>query len=115
MPRAATSLEDRQRTMKERRGPVDDASRGHDLLTIAELAAVLRCSKAHAAKILNERVPGLPRLPHLALGRRKLVRRAALDEWMRKVEVGGSQATVLSSSRQDSMSQAHGKEGNHHA
>ena len=101
--------------MKERRGPVDDASRGHDLLTIAELAAILRCSKAHAAKILNERVPGLPRLPHLALGRRKLVRRAALDEWVHKVEVGGSQVTVLPSSRQDSMSQAHGKEGNHHA
>ena len=51
MSRLTTSFEDRP--MRERHAPVDDVSRGHDLLTIAELAAVLRCSKAGVAGATN--------------------------------------------------------------
>ena len=82
----------------------------NSLLTIDELAIVLRCSKAHACKLLKGQVAGLPLLPHLSLGRRKLVRQAALDEWMIRVEVGEADAAVLSSDRQDSTLSAHGKE-----
>jgi hypothetical protein len=52
------------------------------VLTLSEVAAQLRCSKAHVSNILNGRVAGLAPLPHLALGRRKLVRREWLAEWI---------------------------------
>jgi hypothetical protein len=57
-----------------------------DVLTIAEGARELRCSKAHLAKVLNGQVPGVPYLPHLRLGRRKLIRRRMLYQWMAEVE-----------------------------
>jgi len=52
------------------------------VLTIAEVAAVLRCSKAHVSNVLNGRVPGVRRLTHFSMGRRKLIRREWLEEWM---------------------------------
>ena len=53
-----------------------------DILTITEVAEVLRCSKAHVCNVIQGRVQGLPKLTHFALGRRKLVRREWLDAWM---------------------------------
>ena len=61
----------------------DQAQRSNSvnsLLTLAELATALRCSKAHACKVLNGQVPGLPALPHLTLGRRKLIRHAGFRQ-----------------------------------
>jgi excisionase family DNA binding protein len=52
------------------------------ILTLKEVAQILRCSKAHVANVINGHVKGLPRLTHFALGRRKLVRREWLDQWM---------------------------------
>ena len=52
------------------------------ILTIAEIAAILRCSKAHVSNVLNGRVAGVPKLTHFAMGRRKLVRREWLEHWM---------------------------------
>lgn len=43
---------------------------------------MLRCSKTHVSNMLNGKVLGLPRLTHFALGRRKLVRREWLEQWM---------------------------------
>jgi excisionase family DNA binding protein len=57
-----------------------------DVLTTVEAARVLRCSKAHFCNLLNGKVPGLPALPHLRLGRRRLVRRATLSQWIEEVE-----------------------------
>jgi hypothetical protein len=57
-----------------------------DILTIAEVARELRCSKAHLSNLLAGRVAGVPALPHVPLGRRKLIRRAALEHWIRSVE-----------------------------
>ncbi len=59
-----------------------DDSNTRAVLTINEVAALLRCSKAHVCNILNGRVPGVPKLTHFAMGRRKLVRREWLEEWM---------------------------------
>ncbi len=56
------------------------------LLTLKEAASRLRCSKAHLCNILNGKVPGLPRLPHIALGRRKVIRLCSLEDWMAKAE-----------------------------
>lgn len=53
-----------------------------DILTITEVAEVLRCSKAHVGNVLRGRVQGLPKLTHFSLGRRKLVRREWLETWM---------------------------------
>lgn len=56
------------------------------ILTLAEVARELRCSKAHVCNVINGKVHGTPPLPTVALGRRKLVRRASLDEWIRANE-----------------------------
>jgi hypothetical protein len=52
------------------------------ILTIREVAQALRCSRAHAQNVLNGKVPGLPRLAYLSLGRRKIIRREWLEQWM---------------------------------
>jgi excisionase family DNA binding protein len=52
------------------------------ILTIKEVAAVLRCSKAHIQNVICGKVPGLARLTHLSVGRRKVVRKEWLDQWM---------------------------------
>jgi hypothetical protein len=58
-------------------------SNDQEILTLREVAAVLRCSKAHAAKLLNGEIRGLPPLTHVAMRRRKVVRREWLESWMK--------------------------------
>jgi hypothetical protein len=53
-----------------------------DILTVNEVAEALRCSKAHICNVLNGKVPGVPKLTHVTVGRRKLVRREWLEEWI---------------------------------
>lgn len=67
-----------------------------EVLTTREGAQVLRCSKAHFCNLLNGRVAGVPRLPYLRLGRRRLVRKASLAQWIEQVE-GRSRLGVVSS------------------
>jgi len=57
-----------------------------DIMTLAEVARELRCSKAHVCNVINGKIHGTPPLPTVALGRRRLVRRASLDEWIRTNE-----------------------------
>jgi hypothetical protein len=52
------------------------------ILTVREVALELRCSKAHVHNLISGKVRGLPPLPALLLGRRRLVRRVSLVEWM---------------------------------
>jgi hypothetical protein len=60
-----------------------------DILTIADVAAELRCSKAHVLNAVNGKLKNVSPLPSISLGRRKLVRRAALAEWLRANEREG--------------------------
>ncbi len=53
-----------------------------ELLTIKEVATVLRCSKAHVQNLLAGKVKDAQPLPFIQLGRRKLVRRGSLLRWM---------------------------------
>ena len=83
-------------------GPVTDplASDGSvehlpDVLTLCEVAEVLRCSKAHVCKIVNGLVAGTSQLPSIPLGRRKLVRRATLLSWLAENEQGARIASSL--------------------
>jgi hypothetical protein len=57
-----------------------------DLLTLAEVAELLHCSKAHVCKAVAGRVPGCPVIPAVSLCRRKLVRRATLLSWIERNE-----------------------------
>jgi hypothetical protein len=61
---------------------LDSSGSSSAVLTLSDVAAVLRCSKAHVCNVINGKVPGPPKLTHLAVGRRKLVRREWLEEWM---------------------------------
>ena len=60
------------------------------ILTISEVAQVLRCSKAHVHKALAGRIRGVPQLNHLSLGRRELIPRDWFDQWLeeRRTKVG---------------------------
>jgi excisionase family DNA binding protein len=52
------------------------------VMTVPEVADVLRVSKAHVHKLINGRVRGAKPLPSVKIGRRCLVRRSSLDEWI---------------------------------
>ena len=52
------------------------------VLTVPEVARELRCSKAHVHNLINGKVHGAQPLPCVRLGRRRLVRRASLDNWI---------------------------------
>lgn len=56
------------------------------MLTVAEVAAELRCSKAHVHNAINGRLTGVTPLPAIPMGRRKLVRRSSLERWKRANE-----------------------------
>ena len=58
------------------------------VLTISEVACQLRCSKAHVSHILHGKVSGVTMLPHIALGRRILVRAEWLVEWIETNRAG---------------------------
>jgi hypothetical protein len=53
-----------------------------DLLTVKKVTGILRCSKTHALSVIEGRVRGLPKLPHLGFSRRKVVRKEWLPAWM---------------------------------
>ena len=62
-------------------GPID-----RELLTVVEVAAELRCSKAHVHNLINGRVSGVEPLPAIPLGRRRIVRRETLEDWKKDNE-----------------------------
>ena len=56
------------------------------VMTVPEVAQALRCSKAHVHNLLNGHVRGAKPLPCVKIGRRCLVRRSTLDEWIKASE-----------------------------
>jgi hypothetical protein len=57
-----------------------------EIMTVAEVAADLCCSKAHVCKAIRGLVRNVSPLPAIAMGRRKLIRRGALEQWKRENE-----------------------------
>lgn len=53
-----------------------------EILTIKEVAQILRCSKAHVVNALHGTVTDVPRLTHVSVGRRKIVRKEWLNQWL---------------------------------
>ena len=70
-----------------------------DILTAADVARELRCSKAHVSKAIAGKLPNVTPLPAVSLGRRKLVRRAALVRWIEENE----RAMLAESPKHDSV------------
>jgi hypothetical protein len=61
---------------------------GDEILTVAEVAIELRCSRAHVYNAIAGKVEGVQPLPAISMGRRKLVRRSSLEVWKRDNETG---------------------------
>jgi excisionase family DNA binding protein len=57
------------------------------ILTVLEVAQVLRCSKGHASKLINGKILGTTPLPAIRLGRRIVVRSSSLNTWLSSNEV----------------------------
>ena len=66
-----------------------------EVLTLREVAQVLRCSKAHVCNIVNGQIAGTRQLPAITLGRRKLVRRPTLLNWLAESEQGARMSSSL--------------------
>jgi hypothetical protein len=70
-----------------------------DLLTMADVAALMHCSRAHICKAVAGRVPGCAAIPSVSLGRRKLVRRQSLLAWIEANERTLADVTMASLGR----------------
>jgi hypothetical protein len=57
-------------------------SNSSEIVTVTEVAALLRCSKAHVCNAINGKVRGVTPLPAIPMGRRKLIRLSALTAWL---------------------------------
>jgi excisionase family DNA binding protein len=68
-----------------------------EVLTVGDVAAELRCSKAHVHNAINGKVAGVSPLPAIHMGRRRLVRRSALERWKRLNERGAIDGMMLES------------------
>jgi excisionase family DNA binding protein len=55
----------------------------NDILTAKEVAEELRCSRAQVYRLLKGTVKDVPKLPYISLGRKRVVRRSALEDWKR--------------------------------
>ena len=53
-----------------------------DVLTLREVATILRCSKTHVSNVVNGKIEGLPVLTHVRMGRRIMIRSSWLHDWM---------------------------------
>ncbi len=62
--------------------------RSDEVLNVDEIAAELRCSKAHVYNAINGKVSGVSALPAIHMGRRALVRRSSLELWKQENESG---------------------------
>ena len=63
-----------------------DDIRALEIMTVLDVARELRCSKAHVHNLINGKVKGVLPLPVIPLGRRRIVRRASLEEWTKSNE-----------------------------
>ena len=81
-----------------------------EVLTVAEVAIRLRCSKAHVGNTINGKVRGVSPLPAINMGRRKLIRASALTAWLNENEPGvGPNAMIQASCGNGAVDASKGK------
>jgi excisionase family DNA binding protein len=62
---------------------------GHrEILDIKAAAEYLGVSRSHLSHLLAGRVAGVPAIPHVRAGRRALIRRTVIDQWIQDQEQG---------------------------
>jgi excisionase family DNA binding protein len=52
------------------------------VLTLAQAARYLQVSKAHLSNVINGKVPGVEHLRFFRMGRRILIKREWIDQWL---------------------------------
>lgn len=57
-----------------------------EIITVAEIARRLCCSKAHVFNAINGKLKGVTALPAINMGRRKIVRASAFELWLSQNE-----------------------------
>lgn len=72
-------------------------------MTAEEVARELRISKAHVHNLINGRVRGARPLASMTLGRRRIIRRSTLEQWMRENEHTVADGMLHSSSEVDAV------------
>ena len=77
-----------------------------DLLTLADAAELLHCSKAHVCKAVSGRIQGCPPIPAVSIGRRKLIRRETLRLWIESNERVTADANISTLPERDSGKRA---------
>ena len=65
-----------------------DTKESTPVMTLAQAAAYLRVSKAHLSNVINGKVPGVQPVRCFRMGRRILIKREWLDEWMESADPG---------------------------
>lgn len=81
---------------------VEDGTCGNGILTAQEVAAELRCSKAQVYKLMNGEVKDRTTLPHIALGRKRVVRRSSFEAW----KAANETATIPTNSEMEAVGAA---------
>lgn len=57
------------------------------VMTLKQAAAYLQVSKAHLSNVINGKVPGVPAIRCFRVGRRILIKREWVDEWMESADL----------------------------
>ena len=57
-----------------------------EIMDIKTAATYLGVSRSHLSHILAGKVPGVPAIPHVRAGRRALIRRTVIDQWISEQE-----------------------------
>ena len=58
-----------------------------EILDVEAAALILGCSISHLSNILNSKVEGVPPIPHVRAGRRRMIRRSSLMIWFEQQEI----------------------------
>lgn len=59
-----------------------------EIMDIKAAANYLGVSRSHLSHILAGKVAGVPAIPHVRAGRRALIRRVVIDQWLLEQEHG---------------------------
>ena len=72
-----------------------------EILTVSDVASELHCSKTHVHNAIKGKVAGVSQLPAIHMGRRKLIRRSALEKWKTANERNSFDGMMAKSSKVD--------------
>jgi excisionase family DNA binding protein len=66
---------------------VNDMNAPNTVMTLKQAASYLQISKAHLSNVVNGKVPGVKPVRSFRMGRRVLIRKSWIDEWLENANV----------------------------